>query len=491
MGCVNQVSKSLADQSTQLPTMQQKATGETSTKAQEIRNPQVTPKDHKPNQDADHRATELKTAQKDEKNNHVAPPNQVNKKPDQAPRTEEPLAKTPPTTREAQPTEKATTLPSASKDVAVHSSNSFALALYKQLVHTHPKTNLFFSPWSLHNALSMTFAGAKGKTAESMAKVLALPEKSEHIHASYAELLKKLRVERGQSRLIAKQKIWGQEQFAWSEHFLSLLKNAYQSEFGRVTFDKNPELVRRKINNEIAKSTENRITNLLPTRSVTIATRMVLTNAIYFLGTWKSRFEKKDTQKQRFFIQPKKSISVPMMSQKGRFKLFINENYSLLSLPYHGNFEMQILLPSSSVGLSDLEKRLNKQELLKARTSAEMKLVHVFLPRFRVTQSFSLKKVLSAMGMGEAFGSNADFSGMITKNESKLYLSGVYHKAFVKVDEKGTEAAAASGVVVGSRSIGPRYHRFVVDRPFIFIIRDLQTGVFLFMGRISNPLSHS
>jgi serpin B len=95
------------------------------------------------------------------------------------------------------------------------------------------------------------------------------------------------------------------------------------------------------------------------------------------------------------------------------------------------------------------------------------------------------------MGMGEAFGSNADFSGMITKNESKLYLSGVYHKAFVKVDEKGTEAAAASGVVVGSRSIGPRYHRFVVDRPFIFIIRDLQTGVFLFMGRISNPLSHS
>jgi len=380
--------------------------------------------------------------------------------------------------------------PAARANVAIvaEANNAFAADLYGKLAAK--EGNFFFSPNSIETALVMTMAGARGKTAEEMKKVLHLvmaQTVSPDIHGAFGAFLKDLNAEKGPDgkprgyQLSVANALWGQKGFTFLPAFLDLVKTNYSAGLSEVNFTNDMEGARKTINAWVEKETRDKIKDLITPGVLGRDTRLVLTNAIYFKGQWAEPFEKDRTQDEPFHLATDKTVTVSMMNRQGHYEYAEAKTFTALRLPYAGNeLAMIILLPKKVDGLADLEKSLSKATLDKLRQRMKKDEVEVTIPKFTMTCQFELNKTLGDMGMTDAFSEKAaDFSGMMSKKD--LFLADVAHKAFIRVDEEGTEATAATSASSEGGST------FEANHPFIFLIRHEKSGAILFMGRLADP----
>jgi serpin B len=377
----------------------------------------------------------------------------------------------------------------ADKAAVVQGNTAFALSLYSQL--RSRAGNLFFSPFSLSTALAMTYAGAHGQTAEQMAAVLHFPADLQRLHSAFAALGKDLQDdgERRGYQLHVANALWGQQGYRFREEFLQTTKTYYGAGLNEVDFRTAAEEARRTINAWVEQQTKEKIKDLIPPGMLDALTRLVLTNAIYFKGDWAHPFKKPQTKEEPFKVTATQQVTVPMMNQTGFFKYFDGGSFQALELPYVGDkLSMLVLLPKEVDGLATFEQSLTAQKLVEWLPALRSQEVVVALPKFTVTAEFLLNQALSALGMPLAFSDAADFSGM--SEDRGLALSAVLHKAYVDVNEEGTEAAAATGGVarVTSAPLTPP-PVFRADHPFVFLIRDTRSGGILFLGRVTQPRS--
>ncbi len=371
-------------------------------------------------------------------------------------------------------------------DVAalVKGDTAFALDLYRQLRKEKDadKGNLFLSPYSISSALAMASAGARGDTLTEMETALHLPAQ-DRLHPAFAAL-NRLTNGGGEKRgyeLRTANALWGQKDLGFLPAFLKLTKDHYGAGLNEVNFAADAEGARKTINAWVERETQDKIKELLKPGVVTVATQLVLTNAIYFKGDWAIAFNEKDTMDWPFVRGDGTKVNVPMMSQTSVLKHYFCEDFQALEMPYVGkDLAMLVLLPAKADGLPALEKGLTADRLGEIVGKLQAERVGVALPRFKTTTEFQLNETLAALGMKKAFA-DADFSGIDGRRD--LAISAVVHKAFIEVNEKGTEAAAATGVVF-SVSKPPALQ---ADHPFLFLIRDTRNGSVLFLGRINDP----
>ena len=376
--------------------------------------------------------------------------------------------------------------PVADKTEAARGNNAFAIDLYHKLATK--EGNLFLSPASISTALAMTYAGARGETANEMAKTLHFTLDEPKLHPALGDILFDLNAQ-GKSqgnKLSVANALWAQKGQAFQPEFVKLNKDNYGAGLNEVDFQKATEQARQTINAWVAKQTQDKIKDLLAEGFLTPQTRLVLTNAIYFKGKWDNKFMKEATRDAPFQMNAKDKVNVPLMTQTEKFNYFDGGTFQALQLPYEGkDLSMVILLPQKVDGLAALEKSLTAEQLTTWLGKLHKKEVIVSLPRFQLTSEFSLKETLSQLGMPLAFSPKADFSGI--DGEKDLYLSAVVHKAFVDVNEEGTEAAAATAVGIKALAAPASPPIFRADHPFVFLIRDERTGSILFLGRLVHP----
>lgn len=366
------------------------------------------------------------------------------------------------------------------------SNNEFAFDLYGKLVTD--EGNLFFSPTSISTALAMTYAGAEGVTAKEMATTLNLTQPSDEVHSAFASLMTMLNApEKDAYELRMANRLWGQTGYGFLPKYLATTKKQYGAELAQLDFVNQPDKSRQEINTWVEEQTNDKITDLLPQGSINDMTRLVLTNAIYFKGKWEHEFDKKDTKDSPFTTAAGKKVESPLMFQSEKFKYSETEDVQLLEMPYKGDdLSMLVVLPKKADGLAAVEKNLTAGNVEKWTTGMRKQEVKTYLPRFKLTEEFQLNSTLADLGMPSAFvPGEANFSGMNGRKD--LFISAAVHKAFVDVNEEGTEAAAATGIVVGVLSAPLEPKVFKADHPFIFMIRDNRTSSILFMGRVVNP----
>jgi serpin B len=279
--------------------------------------------------------------------------------------------------------------------------------------------------------------------------------------------------------------IWGQKDYKFLSAYLDLLAENYGAGLRILDFKSAPEQSRMTINKWVSDQTEDRIKDLLPEGSINPLTRLVLTNAIYFNAAWKLPFKPEATTNGPFHLINGDDVTVPMMKQTEYFGYAKSGNYLAVELPYDGDELSMVILMNETGKFSDFENTLKLSAVKAIIDSLKYTRVALTMPKFEFESEFGLKETLMEMGMEEPFRDSADFSGM--SKESDLHIDDVVHKAFVSVDEAGTEAAAATGVIVGTTSMPPEPVTVTLDRPFVFLIRDIQTGAILFIGRVMNP----
>jgi serpin B len=379
-------------------------------------------------------------------------------------------------------------VPAADTAAVVQGNNAFALDLYARLAER--EGNLFFSPYSISTALAMTSAGARGPTLEQMTATLHFPDQ-DHLHPACAALLSQVRDQASNNcELSIANALWLQNRFPFRKDFLDLNQAHYHAGLHQVDYVHETEQARQTINGWVEKETKDKIKELIKPGVLDADTCLVLTNAIYFKGHWVTQFDPKRTLVQPFHMGKGKDVKAPLMFQEGNFGYFDGDDFQLLEMPYVGkDLTMVVLLPKKADELSAFEKRLTPGRLAEWLGNLHSVKVETYLPKFKMTSELSLKKVLSEMGMPLAFDEEkANFSGM-ADIRGGLYLSEVAHKAFVDVNEEGTEAAASTAVVVKARSAsGNRLPVFRADHPFVFLIRDAKSGSILLMGRVTNPV---
>ena len=364
----------------------------------------------------------------------------------------------------------------------VQGNNAFALDLYARL--KDKPGNLFLSPYSISTALAMTYAGARGNTEAQMAKVLHFGVGQDKLHGlfkSIGDVLNAGGRERGYQLSVANA-LWGQQGERFLESFLTVARANYGAGLRQVDFRYAAEAARQRINAWVGEQTQGKIKELIARGDLGSATRLVLTNAIYFKANWLKQFDKKRTWPGPFILMGGKMVDVPMMRLGARLPYLDADGFRALALPYTGrDLSMTILLPKENSGLPGLEKALSVAFLAKWLPRLRESKVKVTMPKLKMGSKFRLAQTLKAMGMTDAFGPGADFSGMDGKKG--LFLARVIHEAVVEINEEGTEAAAATAVV--TKNGGPP--SLSMDHPFLFLIRDGRTGSILFMGRVANP----
>jgi serpin B len=371
----------------------------------------------------------------------------------------------------------------------VDGSNRFAFDLYQGLRGT--EGNLFCSPASISAALAMALNGTGGQTATELAKTLHLQMPEAQVNRQMRALQGSWQIKDARQgvRIEVANRLWGQEGFQFLPEFLQTTRNDYGAELGRLDFKNDAQQARRTINDWVEEHTGHKIQNLIASPKLLHDARLVLTNAIYFKGSWQTPFAKRLTKEQAFHPKDGREIKIPFMHSARHFRYAAGDDLQILQLPYgDGSFSMIALLPSSVDGLAGLEKALSAENLQAWINGLRSTEVEVFLPKFKTTSQFQLADTLKSLGMTRAFEPSADFSRMSI--EKDLFLSAVIHKAFVDVNEEGTEAAAATAMMatVGAAP-GPRPEPpvFRADHPFVFLIRDERTEAVLFLGRIVDP----
>ena len=369
--------------------------------------------------------------------------------------------------------------------IAATANNAFGIELFQKVINANQGKNVFLSPYSISSALAMTYAGARSKTAEEMADTLRYGDASDAIHISFQTLTEDLQ-KSGQEgcRLYVANALWGQQDYSFQKEFLGLVDRHYAGGFNTVDYIGATERARKRINQWIMQHTAEKIKELLAKGDIDVDTRLVLTNAIYFKGDWAQRFSEQNTRKNPFWLESGKSVDVPMMTNSGVYSYAEPEDtLQVLELPYEGDdLTMVVLLPRK--GRRALEPDLTSQNLAAWLSALHKEEVELFLPKFKFQSKFYLKTILKAMGMHDAFDERADFSAMTGRKD--LYIGKVIHQADIEVNEEGTEAAAATAVVMQRKSISLRV-MFRADHPFIFLIRHKPTGTILFTGKVMNP----
>ncbi len=384
------------------------------------------------------------------------------------------------------------------QSVAVRDNNAFAIDLYGQL--RHQSGNLFFSPESISTALAMTYAGARANTAAEMAKTLHFTLPPAKLHPAMGALLRGRNAPHDGYQLKEADALWAQTGYSLLPEFLTLNKDNYEAGLNQLDFKGAAEASRQTINQWVEQKTANKIKDLIQPGMIDSYTRLVLTNAIYFKGDWEKAFNKEHTKDEDFHLSAAQAIKTPLMNMTKSFNYFDGSTFQALEIPYKNKeLSMILLLPKEVEGLPAFEQSLNpakvQQSLDQLRPAP---VVIVTVPKFKMEAKFELGDTLIAMGMKEAFDQKmADFSGIASRKtmqiDGNLYISAVIHKAYVDVDEEGTEAAAATAVVThaasghGPHPPPPPPIVFRADHPFMFLIRDNRSGSILFIGRVTSP----
>jgi serpin B len=371
----------------------------------------------------------------------------------------------------------------------VAGNSDFAFDLYSLLFDE--ESNLFYSPYSISLALALTYAGAGEQTAQQMAEALHFTLAQNRLHPAFNALDVALAT-RGEQldpdqrfRLRIANALWGQQDYAFLAAFLDQLAENYGAGLRVLDFVGEPDASRQTINEWVLQQTEDKIKDLLPPGSVSPDTRLVLSNAIYFNASWMYAFEEEVTQDGSFYLLDGGQVTVPMMAQSERLGYAAGEGYQAVELPYlGGELSMVILLPAEGT-FQDWATSLDAAQLAAIASDMQRMQVQLTMPRFTFESGFELKNALMQLGMTDAFSGSADFSGMT--GQRGLFISDVYHKAFVAVDEEGTEAAAATAVVMELTAAPAQPIEVRVDRPFVFLIRDIETGAILFLGHVVSP----
>ena len=387
----------------------------------------------------------------------------------------------------------------ADLDELVRGNNAFAFDLYRTL--SDGEGNLFFSPFSISQALAMTSAGARGETLRQMEATLHHRVVQSSLHPAF-NALDRILASRGQEpggtpndagedsqyfRLNIANAVWGQDGYHFLPDFLDLLAEHYGAGMMVVDFVGAPGESRVRINDWVAEETEGKVKDLLAPGVINRSTRLVLTSAIYFNASWLWQFNPRDTEVRPFHLAGGGTVTVPMMTEttKEFYGYARGDGYQAVDVPYSwGELSMTILLPDQGE-LEEFEGSLDSEMLNRIVDDIEIDYITLTMPLFEFESEFSLGDTLAGMGMPDAFDGGADFSGMTGSRD--LWISGVVHKAFVSVDEEGTEAAAATGVAMAMSGPSKEPIEVTVDRPFIFLIRDTGTGTVLFLGRVTNP----
>ena len=381
-------------------------------------------------------------------------------------------------------------VPETDLGLLVEGNSTFAFDLYQAL--RDEEGNLFYSPYSISVALAMTYAGARGETEQQMAETLKFLLAQENLHPAFNSL-DILLAQRGEGaegkdeegfRLNIVNAIWGQKDYAFLDEFLDVLAENYGAGLRIVDFINETEKSRVTINDWVSDQTEGRIEDLIPQGVITILTRLVLTNAIYFNAAWEYPFEEDATYNGPFYLLDGGEVTVPLMRQTESFRYAEGDGYQVVELPYDGHeLSMVILLPEEGQ-FGAFEGSLDAELVAAIIEDLRSQEVALTMPKFEFESEFGLKQALAAMGMPIAFTDAADFSGMTGVRD--LHIAEVIHKAFVSVDEAGTEAAAATAVIMELTAM-PEVVEMTLDHPFIFMIRDIETGAILFVGRVVNP----
>ena len=373
----------------------------------------------------------------------------------------------------------------------VEENSAFAFDLYQLL--RQDTNNVFFSPYSISQALAMTYSSARGETEKQMSDTLHFVLSQDRLHPAFngldIELSKRGEGAQGKDeegfRLNIVNAIWGQEDYRFLSEFLDVLAEHYGAGLRALDFVNAPEESRITINDWVSEQTEGRIEDLIPEGAIDALTRLVLTNAIYFNAAWQFPFNEDVTTDSPFYLLDGGEVIVPMMTQTESFGYTKGDDYQAVELPYDGQeLSMIILLPSDGQ-FENFESSMVYQRVTEIISSLAGQQVNLTIPKFEFESEFSLKKALTTMGMPVAFSADADFSGMTGNRD--LAIDDILHKAFVSVDEAGTEAAAATAVIMTLTAVPAPPVVVTVDRPFIFLIRDIETGTILFIGRVVNP----
>ncbi len=386
---------------------------------------------------------------------------------------------------------------SSGVEQVVNANNQFAFDMYNKIDNDK---NVFFSPYSISTALAMTYEGANGQTKEEIKNVFYFPD-DQTLRSSNARIYNLINKDNKKYELNTANALWAQKDYDFLPTYFNTIENYYGGKVTNLDFVTQTEESRQTINKWVEDQTNDKIKNLIEKGMLNAMTRLVLTNAIYFKGTWEWEFDKSDTSNQDFKITSDNVVKTPMMfmePDKARFNYANLEKLQILELPYKGNdISMLILLPKQGpeydfdndkmithdYTLKDIE--LSSEKLKEYRSQMkETKLDAIYLPKFEFDTKYLLNNALKSLGMPTAFSMDADFSGM--DGTKDLFISNVIHQAFVKVDEKGTEAAAATAVTMELKSAMPT-NIFRADHPFIFIIQERSTGNILFMGKVVDP----
>jgi len=403
-----------------------------------------------------------------------------------------PVTPTPDRTTVPVPTENVQ--PSLAEHSVVDANNRFALDAYAQLRKESGTANVFFSPFSISSALAITYEGARGATADEIRSVFHFPTDDAARRQGFQALYGG--INRGNARYTLKtaNALWAEQTYAFLPDYMDTAQTYYSANATNLDFRNQPEDSRITINRWVEDQTNDRIRDLIPQGIITTLTRLVITNAVYFKGTWVKQYDKNDTREDTFAVAPGNTVPIQMMERTDEDAIF---NYTetgrlqVLEMPYAKDggkqLSMLVLLPKAN-DLAAVEDSLTVQQLSELRNRLRSQRVKVFFPRFTLETKYSLSPVLATMGMPTAFTFHADLSGM--DGTQNLYVREVVHQAFVDVNEEGTEAAAATAVVIELKSmqIDEQVPVFRADHPFLFLIQDNDTGNILFLGRVMNPV---
>lgn len=392
---------------------------------------------------------------------------------------------------------RATTTNATDDEIAelVAGDSEFAFDLFRSVAAEGGNT--FLSPYSIVAALTMTYAGARGTTAEEMADVLRFGVDGDRIHVVRNEL--DLRIaqvpeplpedDREPLAIEIANSLWGQYDYPFLEEFLTTLAESYDAGMNLVDFRNAAEEARITINDWVEENTAGRIEDLIPEGVINSLTRLVLVNAIWFKASWADQFEPEATVDGAFVTLDGTETTVPFMNGTARRGYLLGDGYELLRLPYAGDASMIVILPDEG-RFDDIVGQLDGGFVADALADISSREVDLAFPKFEFTSEFSLSGVLAELGMSEAFVAptedrGADFTGITEERE--LFIQEIMHQAFVKVDETGTEAAAATAVIIGLTSVEDPPVRVEVNRPFVFLIEHSSTGEILFLGQVTNP----
>jgi serpin B len=387
--------------------------------------------------------------------------------------------------------------PPGSQQRIVEANNQFAFDLYTRLAKDpgYSGENLFFSPFSISSALAITYEGARGETADEIREVFYFPSDSAMMRGGYQAIIAGINNGSSVYQFRTANALWAEQTYPFLPEYITVADQMYGAKATNLDFITKPDDSRVTINQWVEDQTNDKIKDLIPAGSIDSLTRLVITNAVYFKGTWEKQFNETDTSVEDFRTGKGTTIRVPMMQRTDKNATYgytETANLQVLRMPYESDtgkhLSMVILLPRDE-DLAALEQSLSAERIAELQENLTTRRVKVYFPKFTMETKYLLPKTLSAMGMPTAFTSNADLSGMDgTRN---LYIGDVIHQAFVDVNEEGTEAAAATAVIIqrAMATEGPPIPVFRADHPFLFLIQDDETGLILFMGRVEHPES--